>query len=80
MRLQVAAKNAGCGFVFIDTEHVPIDREKLSWMCRTYSAMGMPPIVLVPGACVRVCVCIYIYVCVCVCVFVCVWEEERMWV
>ena len=45
----MAAKNAGCDFVFIDTEHIPIDREKLSWMCRAYAAMGMPPIVRVPG-------------------------------
>ena len=47
---QVAVKNSGCDFVFLDTEHIPIDREKLSWMCRTYAAMGIPPIVRVPGA------------------------------
>ena len=32
-------------YVFIDTEHIPIDRGTLSWMCRTYAAMGLPPIV-----------------------------------
>ncbi len=35
-------------FVFIDTEHIPIDRAQLSWMCRTYAAMGLPPIVRIP--------------------------------
>ena len=30
-------------FVFIDTEHQAIDRSKLSWMCRTYDAMGLAP-------------------------------------
>ena len=37
----------GCGldFVFIDTEHIAIGRENLSWMCRTYAAMGLPPLV-----------------------------------
>ena len=35
----------GLDFVFIDTEHIPIDREKLAWMCRAYRAEGLPPIV-----------------------------------
>jgi len=41
----------GCGldFVFIDTEHIPIDRDALSWMCQTYAAMGLPPIVRIPS-------------------------------
>jgi 4-hydroxy-2-oxoheptanedioate aldolase len=41
---------AACGldFVFIDTEHIPIDRSDLSWMCRTYGAMGLPPVVRIP--------------------------------
>ncbi|MCC6144900.1 MAG: aldolase [Candidatus Hydrogenedentes bacterium] len=41
---------AGCGldFVFIDTEHIPIDRYQLSWMCRAYEAAGLPPIVRIP--------------------------------
>ncbi len=37
--------NCGLDFVFIDTEHIAIGRESLSWMCRTYSAMGLPPLV-----------------------------------
>jgi 4-hydroxy-2-oxoheptanedioate aldolase len=41
---------ASCGldFVFIDTEHIPIDRAELSWMCRAYGAMGLPPVVRIP--------------------------------
>ena len=38
-------KDCGLDFVFIDTEHIAIDRERLSWMCRTYAAMGLPPLV-----------------------------------
>ena len=39
----------GLDFVFIDTEHIPIDREKLAWMCQTYRAVGLPPIVRIPA-------------------------------
>lgn len=46
----------GLDFVFIDTEHVPIDRATLAWMCNAYRAIGLPPIVRIPapdphGAC-----------------------------
>ena len=37
--------NCPLDFVFIDTEHIAINRVDLSWMCRTYSAMGYPPLV-----------------------------------
>ena len=40
--------STGLDFVFIDTEHIPIDRAQLSWMCRTYSAVGLSPIVRIP--------------------------------
>jgi 4-hydroxy-2-oxoheptanedioate aldolase len=40
-----AVKSAGLDFVFIDTEHIALDRAQLSWMCQTYSAMGIPPLV-----------------------------------
>jgi len=36
-------------FVFIDTEHIPIDRSVLSWMCRTYRAMNLDPVVRIPS-------------------------------
>ena len=41
----------GCGldFVFIDTEHIAIDRADLSWMCQTYTALGLPPLVRIPA-------------------------------
>lgn len=41
----------GCGldFVFLDTEHIALDRHPLSWMCQTYSALGLPPIVRIPS-------------------------------
>ncbi len=32
-------------FVFIDTEHIALGREKLAWMCHTYRAYGLYPIV-----------------------------------
>ncbi|MDB2499637.1 aldolase/citrate lyase family protein [bacterium] len=35
----------GLDFVFIDTEHIALDRSELSWMCQTYKALGMYPIV-----------------------------------
>lgn len=44
-----AVKNCGLDFVFIDTEHIAIDRAQLSWMCQTYSALGLPPIVRIPA-------------------------------
>jgi 2-keto-3-deoxy-L-rhamnonate aldolase RhmA len=39
----------GLDFVFIDTEHIAIDRAQLSWMCQTYAALGLPPIVRIPA-------------------------------
>lgn len=35
----------GLDYVFIDTEHIAIDRTELSWMCRTYQAMNIVPVV-----------------------------------
>ncbi len=42
---------AGCGldFVFLDTEHVPLDRAQLSWMCQTYARMDLLPLVRIPA-------------------------------
>ena len=40
-----AVRDCGLDFIFIDTEHIALDRERLSWMCRTYQAMGLPPLV-----------------------------------
>jgi 4-hydroxy-2-oxoheptanedioate aldolase len=42
------AKNTGIDFVFVDTEHIPLDRTALSWICQTYQALGLPPVVRIP--------------------------------
>jgi 2-keto-3-deoxy-L-rhamnonate aldolase RhmA len=39
----------GLDFVFIDTEHIALDRAQLSWMCQAYRAIGLPPIVRIPS-------------------------------
>lgn len=39
----------GLDFVFIDTEHIALDRAQLSWMCQTYGALGLPPLVRIPS-------------------------------
>lgn len=44
-----AVKSCGLDFVFIDTEHIAIDRHQLSWMCQTYTASGLSPIVRIPS-------------------------------
>jgi len=41
-------QGAGLDFVFIDTEHIALDRAQLSWMCRTYAAMEIAPVVRIP--------------------------------
>lgn len=40
-----AVATIGLDFVFIDTEHIALDRAQLAWMCRTYDALGLAPIV-----------------------------------
>ncbi len=42
-------QGAGADFVFIDTEHIPLDRDRLSWMCHAYRESGLPPVVRIPG-------------------------------
>jgi len=36
-------------FVFIDTEHIAIDRHQLSWMCHAYQGNGLVPVVRIPS-------------------------------
>lgn len=36
-------------FVFIDTEHIPLNRSELSWMCQTYRALRLAPLVRIPS-------------------------------
>ena len=44
-----AVSGSGIDFVFIDTEHIPIDRHQLSWMCLGYAARGLAPVVRIPA-------------------------------
>ncbi len=44
-----ALARAGLDFVFIDTEHIALDRETVSWMCRAYGSAGLAPIVRIPS-------------------------------
>ena len=39
---------ANLDFVFLDTEHIPLDRSELAKMCRSYQACGLTPIVRIP--------------------------------
>jgi len=40
-----ATINLGMDFVFIDMEHISINTENISWMCRAFKAAGVVPIV-----------------------------------
>ncbi|HVU55908.1 MAG TPA: aldolase/citrate lyase family protein [Puia sp.] len=40
---------AGLDYVFLDTEHIPIDRTELTFLCQVYNASGIPPIVRIPS-------------------------------
>lgn len=40
-----ALEGSGLDFVFIDTEHIALDRAMVSWMCQVYARMGLPPLV-----------------------------------
>jgi 4-hydroxy-2-oxoheptanedioate aldolase len=44
-----ALRSLNLDFVFVDTEHVPIDRVTLAWMCQAYRGIGLPPIVRIPS-------------------------------
>ncbi len=44
-----AIKRTGVDFVFIDTEHIPLDRAELAKMCQLFRALGITPIVRIPG-------------------------------
>ncbi len=47
--LPEVVKDAGADFVFIDTEHVPLGRETLAWMCQAFAGLGVPPVVRLPS-------------------------------
>ncbi|MBN2308007.1 MAG: aldolase [Candidatus Hydrogenedentes bacterium] len=39
---------SGADFVFVDTEHAPIQRDQLAWICRSYTALDVAPVVRIP--------------------------------
>lgn len=41
-------RGAGLDFVFLDTEHIALERMELAHMCRIYQAYGLTPIVRIP--------------------------------
>jgi len=45
----VIALRAGLDFVFLDTEHIPLERMEIARMCQTFRAMGVAPIVRIPS-------------------------------
>lgn len=42
-------RETGIDFVFIDMEHMPLDRSQAAWMCQAYRAMGLAPLVRIPS-------------------------------
>ncbi len=42
-------KQTGLDFVFLDSEHMPLDRAILAAMCHNYRALGIAPIVRIPS-------------------------------
>ena len=44
-----AVNNLGLDFVFLDTEHIPLDRTELTLLCQVYNGIGLPPIVRIPS-------------------------------
>ncbi|MFT5528034.1 MAG: 2-keto-3-deoxy-L-rhamnonate aldolase RhmA [Pirellulaceae bacterium] len=43
-------QQAGASFAFIDSEHTPLNRETLAWMCHAFRAADVPPVVRIPAA------------------------------
>ena len=43
-------RQAGLDFVFLDTEHIPLDRFQLASLCHHYRALGIAPIVRIATA------------------------------
>jgi 2-keto-3-deoxy-L-rhamnonate aldolase RhmA len=44
-----AIKSAGLDFVFIDTEHIPLDRNELALLCQLFKSNEIVPIVRIPS-------------------------------
>lgn len=39
----------GLDYIFLDTEHIPMDRTELTFLCQIYTAKGITPIVRIPS-------------------------------
>lgn len=39
---------SGLDFAFIDTEHIPLERGQVSWMCQAFAGRNVAPIVRIP--------------------------------
>lgn len=48
LRFLDAVKDQHLDWVFIDNEHAPIGREMTAWLCHTYAAAGIVPVVRIP--------------------------------
>jgi len=46
--LQAGISGVDIDFVFIDTEHIPLDIETVGWMCHAYRGKGLPAVVRIP--------------------------------
>ncbi|SFC79291.1 HpcH/HpaI aldolase family protein [Spirosoma endophyticum] len=44
-----AVRQLGLDFVFLDTEHIPLDRAELAKLCQQFRAYGITPIVRIPS-------------------------------
>lgn len=44
-----AVQSIGLDYVFIDTEHIALNRKEVGWMCQLYDAMGLAPLVRIPS-------------------------------
>ena len=44
-----AIKTAGLDFVFIDTEHIPLDRHEQTLLCHSFKSLDIEPIVRIPS-------------------------------
>lgn len=44
-----AVSSTGVDFVFIDTEHTPLERETVSWMSKLFMAYDVAPLVRIPS-------------------------------
>ncbi|MCA9171202.1 MAG: hypothetical protein KDB23_26195 [Planctomycetales bacterium] len=44
-----AARQARLDFVFADSEHTPVDRATLAWLCRAYGSVSIPVVVRIPS-------------------------------